>query len=110
MSLYAVIREAGPGWTDGKGAFEQPGVNDHGAFMNELAGQGFVLFAGPLAGSEHGRIRALLIVDAADEEEIGLRLASDPWADSRRLVTATVEPWTLLVGSERLAAPRPPER
>ena len=24
MSLFAVTREAGPGWTDGKGAFEQP--------------------------------------------------------------------------------------
>lgn len=58
MSLYAVIREAGPAWTDGKGAFEQPAVNDHAAVMNALAGEGFVLFVGPLAGSEHGRIRA----------------------------------------------------
>jgi hypothetical protein len=37
MSLYAVIREAGPAWVDGKGAFEQPGVDDHAAFMNTLA-------------------------------------------------------------------------
>jgi len=29
MSLYAVIREAGPAWSGGKGAFEQPGVNEH---------------------------------------------------------------------------------
>ena len=29
MSYFAVTREAGPGWTDGMGAFEQPGVNDH---------------------------------------------------------------------------------
>ena len=43
MSLFAVTREAGPGWTDGKGAFEQPAVNDHAAFMNRLADQGFVL-------------------------------------------------------------------
>jgi len=28
------------------------------------------------AGSEHGRIRAMLIVDAADEAEIHLRLAA----------------------------------
>ena len=62
MSYFAVIRDAGPAWTDGKGAFEQPGVEDHAAFMNTLADEGIVLFAGPLAGSEHGRIRALLIV------------------------------------------------
>jgi hypothetical protein len=36
MSLFAVTREAGPGWTDGKGAFEQAAVNDHAAFMNCL--------------------------------------------------------------------------
>ena len=64
MSYFAVIRDAGPAWTDGKGAFEQPGVDDHAAFMNTLADEGIVLFAGPLAGSEHGRIRALLIVNA----------------------------------------------
>jgi hypothetical protein len=32
MSLFAVTREACPGWTDGKGAFEQPAVNEHAAF------------------------------------------------------------------------------
>ena len=79
MSYFAVIREAGPGWTDGKGTFEQPGVNDHAMFMNGLSDEGFVLFAGPLAGSENGRIRALVIVDAADEAEIHRRLADDPW-------------------------------
>ena len=63
MSAYAVIREAGPGWTDG-GIADQPAVADHAAFMNTLANQGILLFAGPLAGSESGRLRALLIVDA----------------------------------------------
>ena len=36
MSLFAVTREAGPGWTDGQGAFEQTAVEDHAAFMNGL--------------------------------------------------------------------------
>jgi len=96
VSYFAVIREAGPAWIDGRGAFEQPGVNDHGAFMNALADEGLVLFAGPLAGSERGRIRVLLIGDAASEEEIGRRLADDPWERAQRLVTVSVEPWNLL--------------
>ena len=79
MSLFAITREAGPGWTDGKGAFEQPAVNDHAAFMNDLANRGVVLFAGPLAGSEHDRIRVLLIADADSETDIHQRLADDPW-------------------------------
>jgi uncharacterized protein YciI len=104
MSLFAVTREAGSGWTDGKGAFEQPGVNDHAAFMNALAGEGFLLFAGPLAGSEQGRIRALLIADAGSEADIHQRLADDPWAHSQQLVITSIEPWSLMVGAERVTA------
>jgi uncharacterized protein YciI len=104
MSYYVVIREAGPGWTDGKGAFEQPGVNDHAAFMNALADDGLVLFAGPLAGSEQGRIRALVICNADDEAGIHDRLAADPWTQAQRLVVTSVEPWNLFVGADRLPA------
>lgn len=103
MSLFVVLREAGPGWTDG-GAFDQPQVNDHAGFMDALAGEGFVLFAGPLAGSEQGRIRALVIVDARSEADIHARLAEDPWAVAQLLVITSVEPWTLFVGADRLPA------
>lgn len=102
MSYFAVNREAGPAWIDGQGAFEQPGVNDHAAFMNALADEGLVLFAGPLAGSERGRFRVLMIGDAASAEEIGRRLADDPWERAKRLMTVSVEPWELIVGAARL--------
>ena len=104
MSLFAITREAGAGWTNGKGAFEQSGVNDHAAFMNNLENEGIVLFAGPLAGSEHDRIRVLLIAEAASETDIHRRLADDPWVRTQRLVTTSVEPWNLFVGAERLGA------
>jgi hypothetical protein len=55
MSHYAVVREAGPAWRDG-GIPAQPDVADHAAFMNERADEGFVLFAGPLAGTENNVI------------------------------------------------------
>lgn len=104
MSLFAITREAGPSWTDGKGTFEQPGVNDHATFMNDLAAGGFLLFAGPLAGSEHDRIRVLLIAEADDEADVQRRLADDPWARTERVVTTSVERWNLLVGADRLDA------
>ena len=104
MGYFVVIRDAGPGWTDPNGAFEQPGVNEHAAFMNALADEGVVLFAGPLGGSEAGRIRALVIIDAASEAVIHDRLAADPWTLAERLVTTSIEPWNLFVGAERLAA------
>ena len=99
MSLFAVDREAGLMWIEGKGAFDQPGVSDHAAFMNGLAAEGFILAAGPLAGTDSGRIRVLLIADADNEAEIAERLAADPWELAHRITTTTIEPWTLLVGA-----------
>lgn len=104
MTLYAVTREAGPAWTDGKSAFEQPGVEEHVTFMNALSHEGTVLFAGPLAGSESGRIRVLLVAHADTEADVLRRLAADPWEDTQRVVTTSVESWNLLVGAEHLAA------
>jgi uncharacterized protein YciI len=107
MSLFAVTREAGPGWTDGKGTFEQPGVNDHAAFMNALGDEGFLVFAGPLAGSELDRIRVLLIADTDSETDVRRRLADDPWERTQQLLTTTVESWNLLVGAERVSGKEP---
>lgn len=104
MTLFAVIREAGPGWVTG-GIHEQPAVNDHAAFMSRLSRKGVVLFAGPLAGSERHRLRVLLVANGDDEAEIHRHLADDPWLRSRQLLTVSVEPWKILVGEERLARP-----
>jgi uncharacterized protein YciI len=101
VSYFAVIREAGPAWNEG-GIFEQSAVNEHAAFMNALADRGVVLFGGPLAGSEHGRVRVLLIVNADSEDEIDRQLANDPWVQSKQLTTVSVEAWNLLVGADRL--------
>jgi uncharacterized protein YciI len=103
MSAYAVIREAGPGWANG-GIYDQPRVDEHAAFMNALAEEGFLLFAGPLAGTEAGRVRVLLIFDAENEAEIQRHLGKDPWCATDQLVTVSVEPWRLLVGANTLAA------
>jgi SAM-dependent methyltransferase len=62
------------------------------SIMNDLAAEGFVLFAGPLAGTENARLRALLIVNADDDDEIGRRLANDPWVRTDRLVITSIEP------------------
>jgi uncharacterized protein YciI len=103
MSLFAVTREAGPGWHDGGGIDVQPAVADHAAFMQALADDGFVLAAGPLAGSEDGRLRVLLIADAARETEVHERLTDDPWVKSDQLRTVRVERWNVFVGAERLS-------
>jgi uncharacterized protein YciI len=102
MSAFVVIREAGPAWAEG-GIATQPALSDHGAFMRALTAEHVVLVAGPLAGTEQGRIRAMLIVNADDEADIHRRLADDPWTISGQLRTATVETWNLFEGAERLS-------
>ena len=67
--------------------------------MNGLADDGLILAAGPLAGTESGRIRVLLIADADHEADIAQRLAADPWELAGRITTTSIEPWTLLVGA-----------
>ena len=106
MSYFTVTRTAGPAWTEG-GITAQPGIADHAAFMNALADEGFVLLAGPLAGTEQGRLRALLIVNAEREPEIHRRLADDPWTLAQKLEIASIEPWNTLVGAERLTPAAP---
>jgi uncharacterized protein YciI len=97
MSTFAVIREAGPAWHDG-GILDQPEVDQHAAFMEARARDGFVLLGGPLAGTERGRVRVLLVVEARDESDVRRRLAADPWTVGDLLRISSVEPWTILVG------------
>ena len=105
MNLFVVGREAGPAWIDGKGAFEQPAAIDHAAFMDSLAKDGVVVAAGPVAGTESGRIRVVLIASATTEDEVRQRLADDPWEGAGRLHTLSVEPWSLFVGADRMQTP-----
>jgi uncharacterized protein YciI len=101
MSYFTVTRKAGAGWQDG-GIQAQSAMSEHGAFMKALADEGVVLLAGPVAGTEGGRLRALLVIDADNEEEIRGRLANDPWTLSQHLEITSIEPWNLVVGAERL--------
>lgn len=80
-------------------------MTGHAAFMNNLADEGLVDFAGPLARTETPRLRALVIMEANTEGEIRERLADDPWVHTNRLAIARIEPWSLIVGTERLSGP-----
>ena len=67
MSYFAVIREAGSAWTDGAGTFEQPGVNDHAAFMNTLPMQEVGTDSGGIAYMVAKRMVSSFMHDLARE-------------------------------------------
>ena len=95
MSYFVVIRERGLAWDDAQPMREQEGWDDHAAFMDALADEGFIHLGGPLG---EGDRRFLHIVDAASVEVIRERLAADPW-EARQLATVDIEPWQVLLRS-----------
>jgi uncharacterized protein YciI len=103
-SHFVVTREAGPAWKAASTLEAQPALGEHATFMNELAGEGFLLLGGPLPESDAGRFRALLLVRADDETDVQRRLAEDPWTTAGQLVTVSIEPWTILVDGRSAAS------
>ena len=100
--LFAMIRRAGLAWDSERPLREQDEWDEHAAFMDELAEEGFVVLAGPLGdgylgqgGSEH---RVLLIFDADSEATIHARLDADPWTPTGMLSTVSLERWNVLLG------------
>ncbi|MGZ4546463.1 MAG: hypothetical protein ACXVXT_13795 [Blastococcus sp.] len=97
MAVYAVTMVSGPGWDAGRPRREQPGWDEHAAFMDRLVADGFVVLGGPIGDGEE----VLLAVEAADEAEIADRLGADPWAPTGQLVIGAVRPWTIWLDGRR---------
>ena len=71
----------------------QDGWDDHAAFMDGLADEGFIVLGGPLGDGK----RALHVVAAADEQEVEARFAHDPWTELELLRLASVDRWQILL-------------
>jgi len=93
--IFAVTRSWGPAWDRSSPLEGQKDWQVHAAFMDALYAEGFALLVGPLAGLH----KALLIIQAEDEEEVQSRLAEDPWTRNGLLQTTEVGSWILRLGS-----------
>lgn len=93
VTHYAVTRERGENWDARLSMRQQEKWDEHAAFMNALADEGFVILGGPL---DDGK-KVLLIINAASEQEIAARLADDPWTPMGLLRVAKVERWEILL-------------
>ena len=105
--LFAVTRSRGKAWDPTKGMRLQTQWPEHAAFMDELADNRFIILGGPLGDGEN----TLLVVDAADEAEIRLTLARDPWSKLGLLEVQSIQLWTVLLqaGPAIRAMPSPQE-
>jgi hypothetical protein len=93
MPHFVVNSYHGPAWVEGRPMREQDGWPDHRDFINALP-EGFVFLGGPVDGHR----RAMMLVKAADLEEVHRRLDPDPWLRSGHLVQV-IEPWEVIIGT-----------
>lgn len=98
MAYFAVVLERGAAWDWTLPMRKQVDWDNHAAFMDGLADEGFVLAGGPLGGEDDAP-RILHVVDAPSNSEIVARLAEDPWHRSGQLRIVSIDPWTILLGS-----------
>lgn len=94
MPYFAAFREPGPAWDRSRPMRRQDGWHAHAAFMDALADEGFIVLGGPLG---EGDKKFLIVIDAPDERVVRARLAEDPWEPVRRLRTAAIERWEILL-------------
>ena len=90
MAGYYLVEEAkGPSWDHSRGRREQAGWDEHAAYMDLLAEEGFAVLGGPIGEGDGENV--LLVVAAEDEAVVRARLADDPWFESV-LTIASIAP------------------
>jgi hypothetical protein len=99
-TLFVVTRSKGPAWDSTKPLREQPRWDEHAVFMNRLAADGFVVLGGPIGEGDE----FMLVVKAAEEQEISATLARDPWSPTGLLTTRNIQRWTILLEGPNGAA------
>ena len=106
--LFVVTRTRGKAWNPTKPMNAQVQWPEHATFMDDLANNRFVVLGGPLG--EEATI--LLVVDAADENEIRTTLARDPWSKLGILELQSIQLWTVLLqaGPAIRAMPSPAQK
>jgi uncharacterized protein YciI len=90
---FAIFREPGAAWLEGKTSREQPSWNEHAAFMDNLFEQGVIVLGGPYADYSG----VLLIVEVENEDAAGHLFDDDPWTIHDILRKGMVKPWLIFL-------------
>jgi uncharacterized protein YciI len=93
-TLFVVNQIRGQAWDASTPLRSQVLWDEHAAFMDQLAADGFVVLGGPLGDPEG---EAMLLIDAPDEETVHATLERDPWRASGHLTRPRIQRWTIFL-------------
>ncbi len=88
LATFVVIYEPGPTWKPGVAPGQQPGVRDHGRYMQRLFDDGVMQSAGPLDGGG-----GMMLIRARDEAAVRAVVEADPGVQSGLLVLGMLRRW-----------------
>jgi uncharacterized protein YciI len=80
-----------------KGTREQPVWDEHAAFIDQLVEEDFIFMGGPLVDEADMPEGALLIVNAANENEVREKLKGDPWFTHGILKLESIKRWQIFI-------------
>ena len=100
MAVFAVTTAKGPNWDRARGIREQQAWDEHAAFADSLVDRGVVILGGPISSDSDEDV-GLLVVNAADDQEVQSIFSNDPWATNLVLRVKAVRPWSLWLDSRR---------
>lgn len=94
---FMLLWDAGPAWTPGKTSREQAWWDEHADFMDRLFAQGLILLGGPFADTSG----ALVIVEAASEQEVADVFAHDPFVINGIFALRALKAWHIFLDARR---------
>jgi uncharacterized protein YciI len=94
--FLVMLERSGPAYDRSRPLEEQKQWEEHGAFMDGLVDDGFVVLGGPLADER----RVAHAIEASSEDEIRATFARDPWSETH-LRIASIEPWTIRLDARK---------
>jgi uncharacterized protein YciI len=96
-TLFVIEHAPGPGWEAETNFREQPGIEDHIAFMSSLHEHGVLVIGGPFMDDVGDRPVGMAVVRVASEVEANA-LAGQDQAVVKGLLSYRVRPWRVPMG------------
>ena len=96
-TYYAAFLQPGSLWDPNKTAREQAFWDEHARYMDAIFETGVIVLGGPFAD----RTGSLVIVKAANANQVWEMCREDPWTTQDVMKVAEVKEWTIFLDAQQ---------